>query len=228
MSDLGTVTLTLKNCNNIDNGSILIKKNILNIKYGINGIGKSSIAKAILCFSEDKNNDSDSLKQLKPFKYIGQAGNDPEISGMDEINNVKIFNENYVNEFVFLPDELLKGSFDIFIRNDAYETGLKEINALVAIIGKTFDENEEIDNLIADLNELSSSFGKTTKSGIHASSIFSKAFKNGNKITNIPKGLENYKDYIRHDENYKWIKWQLDGQPYLNITENCQLSILRI
>jgi energy-coupling factor transporter ATP-binding protein EcfA2 len=228
MSDLGTVTLTLKNCNNIDNGSILIKKNVLNIKYGINGIGKSSIAKAILCFSEDQNNDSDSLKQLKPFKYIGQAGNDPEISGMDEINNVKIFNEDYVNEFVFLPNELLKGSFDIFIRNDAYEKGLKEINELVAIIGKTFDENEEIDNLIADLNELSSSFGKTTKSGIHASSIFSKAFKNGNKVTNIPKGLENYKDYIRHDENYKWIKWQLDGQPYLNITENCPYCVSNI
>jgi len=105
MSDLGTVTLTLKNCNNIDNGSILIKKNILNIKYGINGIGKSSIAKAILCFSEDQNNDSDSLKQLKPFKYIGQTGNDPEINGMDEINNVKIFNEDYVNEFVFKQRE---------------------------------------------------------------------------------------------------------------------------
>jgi len=228
MSDLEAVKLTIKNCNNIDNGSILIQKNILNIKYGINGTGKSSIAKAISCFSKDQNNDSDSLKQLKPFKCIGQAGNDPEISGMDEINNVRIFNEEYVDTHIFVDDELIKGSFDIFIRNDAYEKGLKEINELVAIIGKTFDENEEIDNLIADLKELSSSFGKTTKSGIHASSIFSKAFKNGNKVTNIPKGLENYKDYIRHDENYKWIKWQLDGQPYLNITENCPYCVSNI
>ena len=223
-----TVKLTIKNCNNIDNGSILIKKNILNIKYGINGTGKSSIAKAILCSSEDQNNDSDSLNQLKPFKCIGQAGNDPEISGMDEINNVKIFNEEYVNEFVFLPDELLKGSFDIFIRNDAYEKGLKEIDDLVATISKTFIQNEEIDILINDLNELSSSFGKPTKSGIHASSIFSKAFKNGNKVINIPEGLENYKDYIRHDENYKWIKWQLDGQPYLHITEKCPYCVSNI
>ena len=223
-----TVKLTIKNCNNIDNGSILIKKNILNIKYGINGTGKSSIAKAILCSSEDQNNDSDSLNQLKPFKCIGQAGNDPEISGMDEINNVKIFNEEYVNEFVFLPDELLKGSFDIFIRNDAYEKGLKEIDDLVATIRKTFFQNEEIDILINDLNELSNSFGKPTKSGIHASSIFSKAFKNGNKVINIPEGLENYKDYIRHDENYKWIKWQLDGQPYLHITEKCPYCVSNI
>lgn len=226
--ELETVKLTIKNCNNIDNGSILIKKNILNIKYGINGTGKSSIAKAILCSSEDQNNNSDSLKQLKPFKCIGQAGNDPEISGMGEINNVKIFNEEYVNEFIFLPNELLKGSFDIFIRNDAYKDGLKEINHLVDTTRKIFIENEEIDILINDLNELSSSFGKTTKSGIHASSIFSKAFKSGNKVINIPKGLENYKDYIRHDENYKWIKWQLDGQPYLHITENCPYCVSNI
>lgn len=228
MTELETVKLTLKNCNNIDNGSILIKKNILNIKYGINGIGKSSIAKAILYYSEDQNNDSDSLKQLKPFKYIGQAGNDSEISGMDEITSVKIFNEEYVNKFVFLPNELLKGSFDIFIRNDAYENGLKEIDKLVDAIRRTFAKNKEIETLISDLSELSSSFGKPTKSGIHASSTFSKAFKNGNKVINIPNGLEDYTDYIRHDENYKWIKWQLDGQAYLNITEKCPYCVSNI
>lgn len=228
MTELETIDLTIKNCNNIDNCSITIEKNNLNIKYGINGTGKSSIAKAILCYSDDQNNDSDSLKQLKPFKYIGQADNNPEINGMDEINNVKIFNDEYVNEFVFLPDELLKGSFDIFIRNDAYENGLKEINDLVASIGNTFDQNEDIDILINDMNELSGSFGKTTKSGIHASSRLSKAFKNGNKIINIPKGLENYKDYIKHGESYKWIKWQLDGQPYLHITENCPYCVSNI
>ena len=57
MTELETVKLTIKNCNNIDNGSILIKKNILNIKYGINGAGKSSITKAKVYSSEDKNND---------------------------------------------------------------------------------------------------------------------------------------------------------------------------
>ena len=106
--------------------------------------------------------------------------------------------------------------------------GLKEINNLVDTIRNIFIENEEIDILIDNLNELSSSFGKTTKSGIHASSIFSKAFKNGNKVINIPEGLENYKDYIRHDENYKWIKWQLDGRPYLHITDKCPYCVSNI
>ncbi|MFZ3382902.1 MAG: hypothetical protein WA144_03150 [Candidatus Methanoperedens sp.] len=222
------MNLTVKNCNNIDKGSIIIEKNILNIKYGINGIGKSSIAKAIFCFSEDQKNNSETLKQLRPFKCVGQTGNDPEIGGIEEIKNIKIFNENYINEFVFQPDELLKGSFDIFIRNDTYENGLKQIDNLVDAIRQTFVQNNEIDILITDLTGLSGSFGKPTKNGIHGSSNISKALKDGNKVINIPEGLEDYRDYIKHNENYKWIKWQLDGQPYLDITENCPYCVSNI
>jgi hypothetical protein len=185
LTEVDMVKLTIKNCNNIDNGSILIEKNKLNIKYGINGIGKSSIAKAILCSSEDKKNNSETLKQLKPFKCIGQTGNDPEIGGIEEIKNIKIFNEDYINEFVFQPDELLKGSFDIFIRNDAYEKGLEQIDNLVTAIRKTFVQNNEIEILINDLTELSGSFGKPTKNGIHGSSHISKALKDGNKVIEI-------------------------------------------
>lgn len=228
MTELETVELTIKNCNNIDKGSILIKKNILNIKYGINGIGKSSIAKAILCSIEDQKNNSVTLKQLRPFKCGEKTGNDPEISGIEEIKSIKIFDEKYINEFVFQPDELLKGSFDIFIRNDTYVNGLKQIDNLVDAIRKTFVQNNEIEILINDLTELSGSFGKPTKIGIHGSSNISKALKDGNKVINIPKGLEDYKEYIMHNENYKWIKWQFDGQPYLDITENCPYCISNI
>ena len=36
----------IKDCNNIDNGDVAIVENTLNLKYGINGTGKSTIAKA--------------------------------------------------------------------------------------------------------------------------------------------------------------------------------------
>lgn len=51
--------ITIKHCNNIVEGTIAIEKNKLNIKYGINGTGKSTIAHAI-----EKN---DNLIFLKPF-----------------------------------------------------------------------------------------------------------------------------------------------------------------
>ena len=39
--------IIIKNCNNIDSGKIEISNNKLNIKFGINGTGKSTITKAI-------------------------------------------------------------------------------------------------------------------------------------------------------------------------------------
>lgn len=45
------MNITIKSCNNIKEGKISVEKNKLNIKYGINGTGKSTIASAI-----EKNN----------------------------------------------------------------------------------------------------------------------------------------------------------------------------
>ena len=51
--------INIKNCNNIKEASISVEKNSLNIKYGMNGTGKSTIAKAI----ESREN----LAELKTF-----------------------------------------------------------------------------------------------------------------------------------------------------------------
>lgn len=43
----------IKNCNNIKEASIVIEEGNLNIKFAINGTGKSTIAKALL--NKDKD-----------------------------------------------------------------------------------------------------------------------------------------------------------------------------
>lgn len=60
------MNIEIKNCNNIDDASIQIEANRLNIKYAMNGTGKSTIARAI----ELQSKDNDSLRELTPFKYL--------------------------------------------------------------------------------------------------------------------------------------------------------------
>ena len=43
----------------------------------------------------------------------------------------------------------------------------------------------------------------------------------GNKIDNIPVGLEVYEPYLKNNDNVKWIKWQLEGKHYLDMAEQC-------
>lgn len=219
------MNITIKNCNNIDNGDVSIKENCLNIKYAINGTGKSTISRAILSFASDSQNNTEKLKELTPFKCVGVAGNPPAVLGAENLKTIKVFDEKYVDEFIFQPDELLKGSFDVFIRSEDYDRGMKEIDDLVETISKMLAQNKDIDDLINDFKELSGSFGRQTKTGIHGASSFSKAFKGGNKVVNIPAGLEDFRDYIQNDNNYKWIKWQLDGKPFIDISENCPYCV---
>jgi ABC-type lipoprotein export system ATPase subunit len=215
------MNITIKKCNNIENACISIKENTLNIKYAINGTGKTTLSHAIFCFSNDCKNGTNNIQSLKPFKYMNENGHEPEVLGAESIKSIRVFDESYVNDFVFLPDELLKGSFDIFIRDDNYDNGMKEIEDLVEILREKLAEDKEIDALINDFNELSKSFGQPTKSGIHGASILSKAFKFGNKVANIPEGLEKFGEFIQSESNYKWIKWQIDGGAYLDISSKC-------
>jgi len=220
--------ILVENCNNIDNGTITLKENRLNIKYAINGTGKSTISKAIIASINDQKNGSKELLKLKPFKYIDSEGNNPSVTGIDFIKLVKVFDEEYTNKYIFLPDELVQGSFDIFIRDEEYEKGMAEINELTKIIQEMFAQNKDIDELINDFNELSSSFGKPVKSGIHGSSNISKAFKGGNKVHNVPKEVEDYKEYIQSENNIKWIKWIIDGRVYLDLSDNCPYCVTNI
>ncbi|CAA0125590.1 Uncharacterised protein [BD1-7 clade bacterium] len=217
--------IEISNCNNIDNGRIALAEGLLNIKYAINGTGKSTISKAILKSVSSRVSGNNELLELKPFKAINDDGVIPAVNGCEAIDSVKVFDESYINEFTYQPDELLKGSFDILIRDENYDSVMAEIEELVSQIKDHFTKDQDIEALIADFDELSSSFGKPTKKGVHGSSAIAKALKGGNKVTNIPEGLEPYQQFIQGGNNVKWVKWQLDGGQFIEETDSCPYCV---
>lgn len=111
--------INIKKCNNIDSWYIDFNENELNVKYAINGTGKSTISKALE--ASIKHNDSE-MKYILPFRYYDRQENiSPEVIGTDEFKNIAIFNEKYVEEYVFQPSELIKNSFEIFIKIRKYQ-----------------------------------------------------------------------------------------------------------
>lgn len=215
----------IRHCNNVSEGFIEILENSLNIKYAINGTGKTSLSKAIQLYVSDKENGTQTLGTLLPFKFAQSKTVSPEVIGCETLKSVMVFNEKYLDECVFQEDELLKGSFEILIRGPEYENGINEIETQVKVIKEMLEQDKDIDSLILDFSELDASFGKPAKNGIHASSILSKAFKTGNKVAHIPDDLEGYRGFITHQENFKWIRWQIEGKSYLDIDQNCPYCI---
>lgn len=209
--------LSIENCNNFDSASIRIEEDKLNIKLAPNGTGKSTISRAIIL-----STNSNSLEELTPFKYKGHKSENsaPKITGIENVKNVMCFNEDYVSQFVFQQDELLSNSFDILIRNDEFKQLENEIETLVSDVKNKFSNNPELDVLINCLKELGQAF-KLTSTGISKSSAGIKAFSSGNKIKNIPIGLEAYQPFIQSKKSVEWVDWQTRGNAFNELSDNC-------
>lgn len=211
--------ITIKHCNSIDEAKISLETGRLNIKYGPNGTGKSTIAKAIELSAKEGSD----LLPLIPFKHRSSGPDKaptPSVQGADEFKSIIVFNEEYVNQFVFRQDEVVKNSFDIFIKNSDYDEKMAEIEGLMSDIKQTFSNNENIDQVIRDLTDLGDSFGKS-QSGYSKAGRIGKGVGSGNKLEHIPASLAPYTNLIKSESNVKWIKWQIEGNEFLEISADC-------
>jgi energy-coupling factor transporter ATP-binding protein EcfA2 len=211
-------SIVIANCNSITEAAITLRRGSLNIKYGPNGIGKSTIARALVLNASD----DDALRDLLPFKYRqGGGGEAPAVVGAEEIKNILVFDEQYVAQFVFQPDEVVKNSFEIFINTPEYQAGIDELEAIFENLKGLFLENEALDEVIASFTELRNAFTVTRSGGIAKTSKGFKALNMGGKLATIPKPLRGYEQFLRSDDPGGWLSWQSKGKSYLDLSDNC-------
>jgi energy-coupling factor transporter ATP-binding protein EcfA2 len=210
--------ITITNCNSIAEAQITLRRESLNIKYGPNGIGKSTIARALVLSAGD----DDALQDLVPFKYRqGDGGEAPVVVGADEIKRVLVFDEHYVAQFVFQPDEVVKNSFEIFINTPDYQAGIDELEGIFEDLKNLFVESEALDEVISSFTELRNAFTVTRSGGIAKTSKGFKALNMGGKLATIPKPLLGYEQFLRSDDPGGWLSWQSKGKSYLELSDNC-------
>tara|TARA_R100000322_G_scaffold31813_4_gene20491 strand:- start:84388 stop:86487 length:2100 start_codon:yes stop_codon:yes gene_type:complete len=212
------IQIVISNCNSVDRAEVALEKGTLNIKYGPNGLGKSTIAKAIV--SQIRGDGT--LADLVPFKNRGKPeAPAPLVEGIDELSSALVFDDDYVQQFVFQKDEVVKNSFDIFIKTPDYVTAMEEIEKLLSGVKKTLTNNAEIEQTISDFKELRDAFGKSKPGSIPKSSKIHKAFGTGNKVENIPEALKPFETFIKSKEPSKWIGWQIKGNDFLELGDAC-------
>lgn len=93
-----TDIIKIQNCNCIRNADITITKNSLNIKYGVNGTGKSTIGLALSLAVESA---PDKLMELCPYGVDKSKEEElPKVLSLP-YHSVKVFNEDYVRGYLF-------------------------------------------------------------------------------------------------------------------------------
>jgi ABC-type molybdenum transport system ATPase subunit/photorepair protein PhrA len=203
--------VTITNCNNIENGTIRIEKNKLNIKYGINGTGKTTLSKAIFLAK-----DNDKLQSLRTYNSETPA----EVSVIPELSNVLIFDENFVNQVVFKEDKVIENTFEVFLKTPNYNEKKQQLDNHLLSLKKIMEDDQEIIELRDSLLKINDKF-KRTSTGTLSKTGTLKSLLSKQNIYNIPVELEDYKPFFNNtDINIPWIDWKNKGDAY-DIVDHC-------
>lgn len=208
--------VNIKYCNNIIEGTVNIEENKLNIKYGVNGTGKSTISKAIKYKILSQNE----LENLRPYNYVDNENILPEVSFDKQPESVMIYNNEYIKNILFLSsDEIMENSFEIFIAPKNYKEQCKDIDNELLEINKMLDGSEVLNQLNAFHNRISvlmTGAKQSKKSYTLGKSKIKALFDNGNKFDNIPENIKGFELYLNSSNNIKWIDWHSKNPSMMN------------
>jgi Fe-S cluster assembly ATPase SufC len=196
--------VNINHCNNINEGNIKIIPKFLNIKYAANGTGKSTIAKAIKLTSEGDN--------LADLKSYGVEEN-PSVESNLSIDNVFIFNDDFVNNFVFLESEVIDNSFEIFIKSEDYDEKLQVLNERLKDLRINLNQNEEIVELRGIIRSVDNKIQFNQDGGIK-NNPFIKSLISDEHIFNVPENLAIFRPFIESSYTVDWIDWKNKGYAF--------------
>ena len=199
-------TIKIQNCNNITSGEIDICADKLNILFGRNGTGKSTIARAIYLTSQGKP-----LTELAPYGSVSKDA-PPSIEGV-ETGGVAIFDDKYVSQYVYQPDSLIKDAFEVLIRSKEYDEAKKNIDDALAKIKTTITGREEVVALQQQIGVLISNIeftGSTNKLAKRKGGIKGVLSGKG-AYFNPPAELKELSPFFEEGTVSKWAAWRLQG-----------------
>lgn len=201
----------VKNCNSILDGDIKIEEGKLNIKYGINGTGKTTIAKAI-----EAAKNPEKLQELKSYF----ADNPASVTMNPEFEKVLVFNEEFVEQVVFKEDEVIENSFEVFLKTPTYDSKKEQLDQHLKSLHQIMEKDSEVIELQELLSKINGKFKRTAAGKINKRGAM-KSLLTKQNLYNVPNELEAYKGFFENkDINIPWIDWKNKGDSF-DVEDRC-------
>lgn len=202
---MADIKITLKDVGCIEKGEVTITLNKLNIKFGPNGIGKTTIIKAL---KYRINGDDDMLKYITP---LGNPNKKPSCELTGNIQNLAVYDKAYFDKLFTKRDDLLNDTYKFVIKDSDYDSEVSKIkDSLKRVI--EIANRQEFSDFIDVYNTLvSKEFVKNTKTGgvnTKASLFYLFASKSIDfKSIDQQSPIAEYSKYISSPFKVLWLKW---------------------
>lgn len=119
---MNNFSIELQNVGCIKEGKISVNANQLNIKFGPNGIGKTTIIKAL----KYKINGEQDLKKV--ITSLDNPEIEPTCEVTEEIQNVVVYDKAYFDKLFTKRVDLLNDTYQFAIKDDTYDKEVERIN----------------------------------------------------------------------------------------------------
>ena len=209
-----TRIIKIKNCNNISEGEVCIFNNKLNIYFGRNGTGKSTIARAILKASQEE--------PLTDFIPYGSANQETPTS-IEGIGTgaVAIFDDNYVRQYVYQRDSLIKDAFEVLVRSKEYDEAKLKIDEALARIKTTITGKQEVIDLKTQIGTLIDTIKLTSNNKIARRGGTKGILEGKGAYFKPPEALSELRPFFEQDTVSKWASWRLQGYEQFGMQGRC-------
>ncbi len=198
------IKVEVYNCNNITSANIQLRKDYLNIRFAMNGTGKSTIAEAINLISENE-----SLSALKAFG----SDTEPTCKLSEAVNKVLLFNEDFVNTIVFQESEVIQNAFEVFIKTQEYEERQKSINGRLKNIHVDVNQNTDLQKILSVGKSVLSKFSLAVTGELKQMG-FIKSLTSSESIFKLPEKLKKFQPLMAKEYNVEWVGWKNEGSKY--------------
>jgi len=198
------ITVKIENCNNVASAEIVLLREKLNISYGMNGTGKSTIAKAIRLTAAGGD-----LSSLKTFG----ENFPPTCKCLPPIPKVLVFDEDFVSTIVFRESEVIQNAFEVFIKTPQYEEKQRLINERLKEMHIDTATDQDYGNLLQTGQSVLNKFTKTNDNKLKKTGLI-KSLVSSESIFNLPEAIQKFQPLMQRDYNVDWVGWKSDGCKY--------------
>lgn len=195
------------NIGNLKEASISIEPGNVNIKYGFNGIGKSTVIKALKrIYCTDKN------EEFELDSVIMSRRDPKEPVYPNEIKNsfseLFVYDKNYFDG-LFDKTDLLNGSYELLINDARYHENLDPVLELFAkiknlITGSNYFQMTTLLSGIQGKELISEKNGRIVKTSTYLKQYAQKGIKIDARIT---KEIARYRQFICSGFRSQWSDW---------------------
>ena len=221
MNNPAIKTVRLTNCLGVKQArDIQIEEAKLNVKLGLNGSGKSTIAKAL-------STNADNPEDLASFEYLQKKTDDLQPKVESPFQKATVFNQDYVDQHLFKQSSLVEGGFELVLQTPeqkALEAEMKTL--LVALVSKA--HQPDVTEIAEKLDAVSSCVKAPTKDGsISKASACYKSLGSGNALESAQALTPDFSPYFEEgiQQSVEWAQWHVSHGIAYGICPYCGIKL---